>query len=258
MQRRADYERGWLQKLYVGRQAERLRRLEAQVASRFKTNIMVSDADAEDLRTICAGAMTDVIPNGVDTDYFSPRWGQETPTLIFTGGMNMFANRDGVDWFLESVWPLVKARVPEVRFVAIGQRPSQRLLETAARDDAVEAPGFVADVRPAVARAAVYIVPLRVGGGTRLKVFDAMAQGKAIVSTTLGAEGIDVQDGEHLMLADDAESFAERIVDLLQRPELRRRLGEAARARVEEQYSWTMLADRLARVYTRVIENRPL
>lgn len=218
---------------------------------------MVSDADAEDLRTICAGAMTDVIPNGVDTEYFSPRWGQETPTLIFTGGMNMFANRDGVDWFLESVWPAVKVRIPEVRFVVIGQRPSQRLLEAAAQDGAVEAPGFVSDVRPAVARAAIYVVPLRVGGGTRLKVFDAMAQGKAIVSTTLGAEGIDVRDGEHLVLADDAGSFAERIVELLQQPEVRRRLGEAARAQVEERYSWVMLADSLARVYERVIENRP-
>lgn len=257
MQRRATFERGWLQRFYVGREAGKLRRLEARVADRFRANITVSDADADELRTICPRAITEVIPNGVDTVYFAPRRGQETPTLIFTGGMNMFANRDGVDWFLDCAWPLVKARVPDARFVAIGQRPSERLLAAAAKSDSVLAPGFVEDVRPAVASAAIYIVPLRVGGGTRLKVLDAMAQGKAIVSTTLGAEGIDVKDGEHLVLADDAGAFADRIVDLLNRPEERLRLGQAARRRAEEKYSWAMLGDRLAGVYARAIEGGP-
>lgn len=255
MQRRAEFERGWLQRRYVGREAAKLRQLEARVAGSFLANITVSDADAVELRAICPGAVTEVIPNGVDTFYFTPRRGEETPTLVFTGGMNMFANRDGVDWFLESVWPAVKARVPAARFVAIGQRPSERLQEAAGRDGAVEAPGFVQDVRPAVARAAVYIVPLRVGGGTRLKVLDAMAQGKAIVSTTLGAEGIDVRDGEHLVLADDAQAFADRVVELLQRPGERLRLGDAARRQAEAKYSWSILGERLAGVYARAIES---
>ncbi len=251
MRRRATFERGWLQRAYVGREASKLRRLEARAADQFRANITVSVADAEELRMICPGAVTAVIPNGVDTVYFVPRRGQESPTLIFTGGMNMFANRDGVDWFLDGVWPSVKARVPDARFVAIGQRPSERLQAASAMDGAVQAPGFVQDVRPEVARAAIYIVPLRVGGGTRLKVLDAMAQGKAIVSTTLGAEGIDVRNGEHLLLADDARAFADCIVDLLNRPEERLRLGEAARRRAEEKYSWAMLGDRLAGVYAR-------
>lgn len=253
MQRRAEFERGWLQRRYVSREAAKLRQLEARVAGSFRSNITVSDADAAELRSICPGAVTEVIPNGVDTRYFTPRRGEETQTLVFTGGMNMFANRDGVDWFLESVWPAIKSRVPGVRFVAIGQRPSERLQEAAARDSAVEAPGFVQDVRPAVARAAVYIVPLRVGGGTRLKVLDAMAQGKAIVSTTLGAEGIDVRPGEHLVLADDAHAFADRVVELMQRPDERLRLGDAARAQAEAKYSWSILGERMAGVYARAI-----
>ena len=251
MRRRAEFERGWLARRYVRREAGKLRDFEANVAGKFLANITVSDADAASLREICPDAVTEVIPNGVDTEYFRPQRGLETPSLIFTGGMNMFANRDGVDWFLETVWPLVKSRVPEVRFMAIGQRPSERLKDLAARDGAVEAPGFVQDVRPAVAHAAVYVVPLRVGGGTRLKVLDAMAQGKAIVSTTLGAEGIDVRDGQHLMLADDAASFADRVVELLQSPDLRTRLGDAARRQAEARYSWRILGEQLGAVYSR-------
>ena len=255
MRRRGGFERGWLARRYVGREAAKLRDLEARVAGRFLANITVSEADGATLREICPDAVTAVIPNGVDTEYFTPRRGEETPTLIFTGGMNMFANRDGVDWFLQSVWPTVKAQVQEARFVAIGQRPSERLQAAAARDEGVEAPGFVQDVRPAVARAAVYVVPLRVGGGTRLKVLDAMAQGKAIVSTTLGAEGIEVRDGEHLLLADQADAFADRVVELLRRPDERARLGDAARRQAEARYSWRILGERLAAVYSRAIED---
>jgi glycosyltransferase involved in cell wall biosynthesis len=166
--------------------------------------------------------------------------------------MNMFANKDAVEWFLEVVWPLVKARVRDVQFFAVGQRPSKVVLEHSRADPSVQAPGHVADVRPWVQRAAVYIVPMRVGGGTRLKVVDAMAQGKAIVSTSLGAEGLDVQDGVHLLIADDPNAFAERIVTLLEMPAERRRLGEAARDRAESHYAWRMLGDRLAAAYEEV------
>lgn len=254
MRRRAQFERGWLQQRYVSREAGKLLRLELEIAGRFAANITVSHADAEALRQICPNAVCEVIPNGVDTNYFAPIRGRETSMVVFTGGMNMFANRDGIDWFVETVWPIVKTRIPFARFVAIGQRPSERLLEAARSNAGVEAPGFVEDVRPVVAQAAVYVVPLRVGGGTRLKVLDAMAQGKAIVSTSLGAEGIDVRDGEHLILADEAEDFANRIIDLLQRPDERLRLGDAARRQVEANYSWASLGDRLTGVYARAIE----
>lgn len=254
MRRRAMHERGTLQRKYVELQAQRLRRYEAQVCGRFPLNITVSGADAEVLREIYPGVRTVVIPNGVDTDYFRPRWGSETPTLVFAGGMNMFANRDAVEWFLDNVWPLVKSQVPGLRFHAIGQRPSPRVLDAAVRDQSIQAPGHVPDVRPWVERAAIYVVPMRVGGGTRLKVVDAMAQGKAIVSTTLGVEGIEGQDRVHYVLADGARDFADRIIELLDRPEERRRLGEAARARAESHYAWHSLGDRLADAYRKVLQ----
>jgi sugar transferase (PEP-CTERM/EpsH1 system associated) len=258
MRRRAEHERGTLQRRYAKLQAERLARFEARTCSRFGINIAVSDADAETLRRACPAARTVVVPNGVDTDYFTPRSDGDAPTLIFTGGMNMFANRDAVEWFLGDVWQLVRARVPGARFVAIGQRPSPRLLEAAAADPAIEVPGHVPDVRPWVARAVVYVVPMRVGGGTRLKVLDAMAQGKALVSTSLGVEGIEAEDGKHFVRADTAEEFADRVVELLQNPRRRRELAAAARARVEERYAWPVIGRRLVEAYdTAIAHHRP-
>jgi glycosyltransferase involved in cell wall biosynthesis len=171
--------------------------------------------------------------------------------------MNMFANRDAVEWFLETIWPVIKHAIPSARFYCIGQRPSARVLAAAAADSSIEATGFVQDVRPWVARATVYVVPLRVGGGTRLKMVDAMAQGKAIVATHLGAEGIDGQNGEHFVLADSPEDFAAATIALLREPSAAARLGDAARARAEERYSWPVLADQLAMHYARVIERSP-
>lgn len=254
MRRRADHERSFLRRVYVQRQSNRLRRYESLTCGHFPLNVTVSAADAAILAEICPGVRTAVIPNGVDTEYFGPRWGNETPAVVFTGGMNMFANRDAVEWFLDAVWPHVKSGVSGVQFFAIGQRPSVRALEASASDASVHVPGHVPDVRPWVERAAIYVVPMRVGGGTRLKIVDAMAQGKAIVSTSLGAEGIDVQNGVHLVIADDAQAFAAQIVDLLANPAERRRLGEAARARAESHYAWQMLGDRLAAAYQQVIE----
>lgn len=253
MRRRASYETSLLARLYARLDADKLRRFEAENVGKFCINIMVSDADASELRFICPNARTVVVPNGVDTDYFTPTHGVEVPRVIFTGGMNMFANRDGVDWFIEKIWPALKLRVPQLEFMAIGQKPSPRLLAVAARDSSITAPGFLEDVRPAVAASSVFVVPLRVGGGTRLKVLDGMAQGKAIVSTTLGAEGIEIENGKHLLLADTAEEFVIRIVDLLESRELRTRIGDAARARAAEIYSWRVLAARLADAYANVV-----
>jgi polysaccharide biosynthesis protein PslH len=253
MLRRAEHETNWATQAYVRLQARRLRRYESQQCAGFAVNITVSEADSLALKAIAPGTRTAVVPNGVDTDYFSPRRGEESPALIYTGGMNMFANRDAVDWFLDAVWPRIKAAVPEVQFFAIGQRPSAQLLDAAARDEAIKAPGFVDDVRPWVARSSVYVVPLRVGGGTRLKMVDAMAQGKAIVSTTLGAEGIEGSDGQHFVLADTPADFADSVVKLLRDPALRIRLGDEARRRAESHYGWPRLGERQVDAYTEAI-----
>jgi polysaccharide biosynthesis protein PslH len=253
MARRAGFEDSALARAYVAAQARRLVAYERRHVESFPLNIVVSDADATSLRGLAPNARTAAIPNGVDTDYFEAR-GAGGLAVAYTGGMNMFANRDAVDWFLDAIWPRIKAEIPEVQFFAIGQRPSDKLLACAASDPAVQAPGFVDDVRPWVARTGVYVVPLRVGGGTRLKMVDAMSQGKAIVSTTLGAEGIEGVAGTHFVLADDPAEFAAQTVRLLRDEQARRNLGRAARARAEERYAWPILGARLAGEYARVIE----
>jgi glycosyltransferase involved in cell wall biosynthesis len=176
--------------------------------------------------------------------------------------MNMFANRDAVEWFLEAIWPRIRARIPDARFFAVGTKPSQKVLDAASANIGVEAPGFVDDVRPWVARAGVYVVPLRVGGGTRLKMVDAMAQGKAIVATPVGAEGIDGRDGEEFVLAAEPGAFADKVVALLGDAQERQRLGRAARLRAENKYAWPILGRELASIYARVVgeprvANRP-
>jgi glycosyltransferase involved in cell wall biosynthesis len=255
MARRTRYETSSAARAYVRMQAARLERYEREHVGTVRLNITVSDADANTLREICPTANVAVVPNGVDTEYFVPRRGEEGPAVVFTGGMNMFANRDAVEWFLDRVWPLIKQEIPDARFCAIGQRPSARVLDAATADPSIEAPGFVDDVRPWVARAGVYVVPLRVGGGTRLKMVDAMAQGKAIVATTVGAEGIDGENGVHFVLADEPTAFANATVRLLRDRVVAARLGAAARARAEERYSWPVLGEQLAANYRHVIEH---
>jgi glycosyltransferase involved in cell wall biosynthesis len=249
MQRRASHESSWAARAYTTLQARRLRRFEREHCGGFRANITVSEADARLLREICPAARTAVVPNGVDTEYFAPRAGPQEPALIYTGGMNMFANRDAVDWFLEEIWPRILAAEPDTRFHAIGQNPSARLLAAARASDSVTAPGFVPDIRPWVAKSAVYVVPLRVGGGTRLKMVDAMAQGKAIVATSLGAEGIDGTPGVHFLVADTPEDFAAAVIGLLRDAPRRQALGGAARERASTHYAWPRLGEAQLEVY---------
>jgi len=153
-----------------------------------------------------------------------------------------------VMWFARKVLPRVRAEVPEVHFVVVGQHPHRRL--DGLRDDpAVRLTGWVEDTRPYIAQAAVYVAPLRMGGGTRLKLLEAMAMGKAVVATRLGAEGYPVTDGRELLLADTPADFAAGVVALLRAPERRAELGRAARAFVEQWYDWRIIVPRVETVY---------
>lgn len=256
MSRRAHVETRWLAKRYLRREAKKLGSYEANAAPAFDVNIVVSKHDEETLVRMAPGARTAVVPNGVDIEYFTPDPEREGPALIYTGGMNMFANRDAVMYFVTDIWPLIRKQEPAVRFYAVGQDPPKELLDMASADPHVVVTGYVPDIRPLVLKSAVYVVPLRVGGGTRLKVLDAMAMGKALVSTSIGCEGIDVCPGEHLAVADSPEEFAAETLDLLRDKERRLRLGRAARVLVESRYSWPIIGRSLLGAYRMALSNR--
>lgn len=249
MARRAGVEQDPLIKFYVGLQAKRLRAYEASQSPRFALNLMMSSVDAQELLKIAPTARTAVVPNGVDTEYFVPRTDLQENAVIYTGGMNMFANKDAVTHFIQSVWPMVLSQAKDATFYVVGQDPPADLLEIEKKDTSIRVLGFVDDIRPHVAKAAVYVVPLRVGGGTRMKVLDALAQGKAIVSTSVGCEGIEVTDGLNICIEDQDDRFAKAISDLFQSSARRKELGAEARKLAEQKYGWESIGRTLQSFY---------
>jgi len=215
-------------------------RYTARTYPNFDLVTMVSEADRQATRA-AAGAdrlRVEVVPNGVDCQLNRPGLARPRPgALVYNGSLTYGANYDAMRWFLAEVYPRLKSQIPGVSLTITG---STRGVDLAGLtlDDTVHLTGFVDDVRLPVAGAELCVVPIRQGGGTRLKILEAMALGTPVVATTKGAEGLDVIDGEHLLLADDAETFAARTLDLLHNPILRQRLATRARQRVETHYDW--------------------
>lgn len=204
-----------------------------------------SEADRARLLAHVPGKPVVVVPNAADVDFYRPR--PEDPavdpdTVVFFGLLSTFPNIDGVTFFLRDVWPRVAQERPRARCRIIGGRASESLRDLAAASPRVEMVGFVEDLRPHLASAGVLVVPLRLGGGTRLKICEGMAMGKAIVSTTLGAEGIDAAHERDILIADDPARFAASVVRVLDDRALAGRLGSAARTLAEERYSWRAAA----------------
>lgn len=217
---------------------------------------LTSESDQEILLSEAPKTRTAVVPNGVDVDFFRPsRNPSATPdTMLFFGAIDYYPNTDGLRYFLSEVFPRLKMVVPQARLSIVGRRPPEEIL--AYRSPDVLVTGAVDDVRPYLESAAVVVVPLRLGSGTRLKILEAMAMGKAVVSTTLGAEGIDVVAGKNILLADDPATFASQIRRLLENPSLAARLGAAGRRLVVERYSWRSSVERLSTFYGEVLDAR--
>jgi len=219
--------------------------------------LTVSETDRDAFAAFVDRERLTVISTGVDVNYFQPSQVEESPSsLVFTGSMDWLPNEDAIFYFAEEILPLIKGRCPQVLLDVVGRNPSSKLQAMAEKEKNIRLTGWVDDIRPYVARAAVCIVPLRIGGGTRLKIFEAMAMAKATVSTTVGAEGLPVNSGENIILADSPADFAAEVVSLLNNPERRIRLGTAARALVEENYSWRKVAESFAATLQDVIRRR--
>jgi sugar transferase (PEP-CTERM/EpsH1 system associated) len=247
--------RRWVAAAYSYVQWRRLRAYERRACLAADRVVAVSDTDAAALRKLIPGLEIAVVPNGVDMDYYTapvpplaPQEGPGDQDLVFTAKMDFRPNVDAVLWFSQSVLPLIRRRSPGTRFWAVGKSPHSRLAHLA-DDPGVVLTGWVEDVRPYIAGASLYVIPLRIGGGTRLKVLEAMGMGKAIVSTALGCEGFDLVPDQELVVADDPAEFAVAVVDLLRDAERRERLGRAARRFAGSRYDWRMIVPRLEKVY---------
>jgi sugar transferase (PEP-CTERM/EpsH1 system associated) len=216
--------------------------------------LAVSETDRDAFAAFLNAEKLTVIPTGVDVEYFQPLPGEETAnSLVFTGSMDWLPNEDAIFYFADAILPLIKEHSPEVYLDVVGRNPSRKLQALAESEKSIRLTGWVDDIRPFVARGSVCIVPLRIGGGTRLKIFEAMAMGKAVVSTSVGAEGLAVRSGENIVLADTPNDFARAVISLLHDPKRRQQLGTAARTLVQENYSWTTVADAFARTLQEVI-----
>jgi polysaccharide biosynthesis protein PslH len=234
--------------------AQRTLAFERRAAQQCDACLAVSEVDAETARSLLGSAAVFVVPNGVDTAYFvSSALPSEPGSLLFTGRMNYEPNADAVCYFAEQILPLVRREIHDAKFHIVGAAPPPRV--SALASDAVVVHGRVVDIRAYQWRSDVVVVPIRAGGGTRLKVLEAAACGKAIVSTSLGAEGLPLQDGEAIVIADDPHAFAAAAVALLRDRDRRARLGTMARA-AALRFDWATIGDSFRRIVEDVTVDR--
>jgi sugar transferase (PEP-CTERM/EpsH1 system associated) len=231
-----------VKRLYIAGQYKKVIRFEDHIFNWLEGLITVSPVEYEQVAEKYPKIKVALVENGVDIEYFSPSDVAEDETLIsFTASMDWRPNQDAMQYFIREIWPLLKARMAEIQMLVIG-RGAPDWLVALGEKNGLRFTGAADDIRPYVHSSAVSVVPLRIGGGSRLKILEAAAMGKAIVSTRLGAEGLQVRPDEHLLIADTPQEFADAIVRLLKNREMRRKLGQAGRRLVCNRYRWENLA----------------
>jgi glycosyltransferase involved in cell wall biosynthesis len=249
LRRTAGSESAFVRRVYNAVNWRKLRWEELSAWRTFDGCSVTSAHDRDLLVRDLPHVRTAIVPNAVDLDYFRARPEAPPPernSIVFFGAINYFPNSDGLKFFLDQIFPRVLTRIPTAKLIVVGHTPPELFALANAN---IEMKGFVPDVRVEVERAAIAIAPLRIGGGTRLKILEAMAMSKPVVSTPQGAEGLEVRDGRDLLLADAPAAFADQVVRLLEDDALARRLGEEARRLVERQYGWATSAARLEALY---------
>lgn len=258
LRRWANVERNHFLKLYLYYQYAKLYRFESRLCPQFDKCTTVSEVDKQMLVAMCQHDNFAVVPNGVDIDYFRPgNNGRLGEGLVWAGSMRGAYNRDAVDFFLTKIAPRIHRRLPEARMQFVGAAPT-RLLEKCARENKrIQFAGYVDDVRPYVDSAAVFIAPIRSGSGTKVKILNAMAQAKPVVTTPVGAEGIEAVHDQEILIANDEHEFAEKTIFLLQNPQRAHEIGVRARRVIENVYDWKTVAATMNDIYEKVVTERP-
>jgi glycosyltransferase involved in cell wall biosynthesis len=240
---------------YFKLQADRMYRYERRVSQASGHIVAVSQTDADEMRRLFDVTRVTEIPTGVAIEYFRPPTPPPATTadLVFVGSMDWLPNVDGVLYFVREILPLIRQARPETTLAIVGRTPPPKIAQLAAADPRIQVTGTVPDIRPYLWSSAVAIVPLRIGGGTRLKIYEAMAAQIPVVSTTIGAEGLSVNPPHDIRLADTPARFAAQCLELLTTPELRTRLAQAAAAMVTSHFSW----EQVARAFEKIMQSGP-
>ncbi len=249
--RRLEQARDPLRRFYLRRQAQRMFELERRVCRAARAVVAVSAPDAQLMRTLFGVSRLWEVPTGVDVESFAPPpVSPPLADLVFVGSMDWLPNIDGVGYFVREILPRIRRRRPDCTVAIAGRRPPAEIADLARRDPRILVTGTVSDIRPYLWGAKVSVVPLRIGGGTRLKIYESMAARVPVVSTTVGAEGLEVKPGEDLLIADTAGHFADRCMELLDDASQRRRLADGAWELVASRFSW----EQVARQFERILE----
>lgn len=240
-------------KAFVYFESFKLKRLESRIFDKISLGITVSEHDRKILQALCLSGNFIVAENGVDIDEFKPRWDlMESNTILWIGGFGYMPNKEGVYYFLDKIYPIIKKNVSSIKLIIIGNNVTERLRQISLSDNSIKILGYVDDPLPFIHASTVFVAPILSGSGTRLKILEAMACGKAIVSTTLGCEGIEGVDGMHYILADEPEKFAKSVANILNDIEFRKTLGYNARKLAVEKYDWENIIDKIDCAYQKL------
>ncbi len=252
-----EHERPGPRKALLAWEWQKLRRYEGMICPAFDAVLAVSEEDRAALQSVLARPVPiHVIPIAIDTQNVQVvERRPDASAILIIGTLFWPPNVDGLAWFIRHVFPLIRQAHPATRLLIVGARPAARLLRLARHDPAIQITGYVADPTPLIRQSALMVVPLRSGGGMRVKILNALAQGVPVVSTTVGCEGIEATPGEHLLVADEPEAFAGCVLRLLCEPELGARLAAAGRRLVEEKYDWRTVCPAIEGVYAGELEN---
>jgi polysaccharide biosynthesis protein PslH len=248
--RRGEAERSAWRRAYFLLEAAKIERVAEEWCCRAAVNVVVSDLDAVRLRPVVPNGRVVQVDNGVDVEYFRPGVSgcSERGGLVFAGSLNMYANRDAAAYLVGDIWPALASDNPSRRITIIGRNPPSEAIR-AAQDPRVSVPGWVDDVRPYLDTALIYVCPIRTGGGTRLKVLDALAMGKPLVATALAVEGLELIEEEHYLRAEAVADYVTQIRRLENDSALRKRLAAAGREFVVRRYAWEVIGEKLDRAY---------
>jgi len=256
--RRAEKEPNLLKRFYYWQEGTRLAHYEKRMCARMDANITCSELDSDRLRELIGNrSRVTEVPNGVDIEYFKPSPDAVIPrSMVFVGSLNWYPNRDAMLYFASELWPLIRQRYPDARMDVVGAEPPKALLELAGRDSQFRVHGFVDDVRPYIANAAVYVCPIRDGGGTRLKILDALAMGKAVLAHPIAYEGLNVTDNKNILTASEPAEYLAHLDRLFADENYRRTFGDAGRELIVQEYSYASIGKRLASLYSEIVEAR--